>query len=334
MNQNAVKPIRMVIVGCGRVCRYHLNGLTQSNDFDVVGVCDIEPTAAAWAEEVFQTSQYTLEEIPNLEPDLAVICTPSGRHFEHARQMLEAGIHVLVEKPATLDAREMAELVALAKRKNRHIFVVQQQRFLDSVQHLKNNIEKLGQIFVIQMHLFWARPQSYFEQNEWRGTKALDGGLLYNQGAHSIDLLMWLFNTPVNITGTMKTLQREIEFEDTIACTLEFENGGLGTFTSTVLCPERNFEAGITIIAENGIVRLGGISFEKIEVWEVKDSDVATYQDRAKDYVYKDGHLKTYTEVAKAIRNQPHQAVAGDEALKTVRFIEAIYDACLVGDAS
>ena len=132
----------------------------------------------------------------------------------------------------------------------------------------------------------------------------------------------------------MKTLQREIEFEDTVACTLEFENGALGTFTSTVLCPERNFEAGITIIAENGIVRLGGISFEKIEVWEVNDTDVETYHDRAQDYVYKDGHLKTYIEVAKALRNIPHQAVDGDEALKTIRFIEAIYEACSVGDAS
>ena len=332
MNEVAVKPVRVVIVGCGRVCRYHLNGIANNPAFDVVGICDIDPESASWAEDAFQTKRQDFENIQNIEPDLAVICTPSGHHFHHAHEMLNSGIHVLIEKPATLNANELEELVSLAERKNRQIFVVQQQRFLDSVQHLKDNLESLGEVFAIQMHLFWARPQSYFEQNEWRGTKKLDGGVLYNQGAHSIDLLSWLFGYPLKITGTMKTLKRNIEFEDTIACTIEFENGGLATFTSTILCPERNFEAGITIIAENGIVRLGGISFEKMEVWEVKGTDAKTYSDRATDYVYKDGHLKTYIEVAKALRREPHQAVDGNEALKTIRFIEAIYDACSIGE--
>ncbi len=327
MSLKAVQPFRIVLIGCGRVSRYHLKGVSESPDFNVIGVCDTQPDALAWGAQAFDARPFELEKVRALDAHLAVICTPSGDHYRHARDMLKAGLHVLIEKPATLNSEDLERLIDLSLSKNLRLFVVQQQRFLSSIQTLKTHFSKLGDIFAVQMHLFWSRPQSYFDRDNWRGTRALDGGILFNQGAHSVDLLAWLFGVPTSIHTQTKTLRRDIEFEDTIVCNFEFKGGALGTITSTILCADRNFEAGLTIVGEKGIVRLGGMSFEKIEVWDVPQTQVQRFGDRATDYVYENGHRKTYIEVAKALRGEKHLAVEGEQALKTIGFIEKIYKA-------
>lgn len=323
------KKIRVIIVGCGRVSKYHLAAIHTQKPFHLVGVCDIDPLVAKDTAEGEGVPVISFGDLRKSIVDIVVISTPSGLHFEHALHILKLGIHVLIEKPVTLSTENLRILIREGKKNKAELFVVQQQRFLPSLQFLHSKLSELGEVFAIQMHLFWARSQRYYEQADWRGTKTMDGGLMFNQGVHSIDLLTWLFGEIHQIHGYKKTRQRKIETEDTAVITMEFTSGALGSLTSTVLSPGENFEAGFTLIAEKGIVRLGGMSFERIEYWKVKGVEAPLSLQRATDYVYEKGHQKIYEEIAKYLNgNRAAKIISGESAFNAIATIEAFYKSC------
>ena len=206
--------------------------------------------------------------------DLVVLTTPSGLHPSQAIAAAKAGLHVCTEKPMATRWNDGLSMVNACDACGVHLFVVKQNRFNSTLQLLRKQIkaDRFGKLAMVCINVFWQRPQSYYDQDKWRGTLELDGGALMNQASHYIDLLDWLVGPVESISASIATLDRNIEAEDTAALQLRWRNGALGTMAVTMLTYPKNLEGSITIIGTEGTVRIGGPAVNKIEHWSFKNS--------------------------------------------------------------
>ncbi len=329
--------IKFAIIGCGRIAQRHAEHIQQAGILSAV--CDIEKDKAALLGEKYDAGFYgTAEEMLNAHPeiDVVAVCSPNGLHAEHTIKALKAGFHVLCEKPMALSVHDCGEMINAAERANKRLFIVKQNRFNPPVAAVKKIIDegRLGKIYSVQLNCFWNRNNEYYN-NSWKGTKDLDGGTLFTQFSHFIDLLYWLIGDIKEVNGFMHNYHHEgiIEFEDSGVISLKFYNGAIGTVNYTVNSYDNNMEGSLTIFGEKGTVKIGGqylneLEYQRIADYEIKDLPKGNPPNNyGKYFGSMSNHDKVYENVVAVISNGGVIATNGFEGLKTVEIIDKFYSA-------
>ncbi len=321
-------------MGCGRISANHFKAIASHGErAELVAVCDINPEALAKATEQTGARGFgTLDEmLRDAEMDCVVICTPSGLHPAQAMKIARAGRHVMTEKPMATRWRDGGEMVAECDRAGVHLFVVKQNRFNPTLQLVRKAVEegRFGRMYSVGVNVFWTRPQAYYDSAKWRGTWEFDGGAFMNQASHYIDLLDWLVGPLESVFAYSGTLARNIEVEDTGVAALKWRNGALGTLNVTMLTYPKNLEGSLTILGENGTVRVGGIAVNEMKAWEFADERPGDEKARQTAYdaggVYGHGHPIYYENVIATLRGEADAATDGREGLRSLELITALY---------
>lgn len=327
--------IRFAIIGCGRIAQRHAEHI--QNFGQLVAVCDIiKERADELASKTGTVPYQYVEDMLQKEKDIDVvaICSPNGLHAEHSIQSLDAGCHVLCEKPMAINVHDCGEMIKAAERNNKRLFAIKQNRFNPPVAAVKQALDdgKFGKIYSIQLSCFWNRNADYYE-NSWKGSADLDGGTLFTQFSHFIDLLYWMIGDIKNAKGFSSNFnhQNQIEFEDTGAVVVEFYNGAIGTINYTVNSYGKNMEGSLTIFGEKGTVKIGGqylneLEYQNIENFEFKDLPEGN---KANEYGHYQGsmsnHEKVYENLVDVLQNGSAISTNSFEGLKTVEIIDKIY---------
>ncbi|NPD46725.1 Gfo/Idh/MocA family protein [Lentimicrobium sp. S6] len=330
------KKLNFAIVGCGRIGIRHAEHIIKYAA--LVAVCDtVKQKAEELAKQYNINGYYSINELLDKEPniDIVSICTPNGLHAEHSIASLEKGMHVLCEKPMGINVHECGEMIKSAERANKRLFVVKQNRFNPPVVALKKLLEenKLGKIYTVQLNCFWNRNSQYYSSSEWKGTKALDGGTLFTQFSHFIDLLYYLVGDVKETYAFAGNFnhQDEIEFEDNGVVALKFYNGTLGTINYTVNSYQKNMEGSITIFAEKGTVKIGGQYLNELEYQAIEGISIDNLPKGNPPNMYgqyigsMSNHSQVYENVVDVLSNDGIIATNGYEGLKTVEIIDKIY---------
>ncbi|MDX2173152.1 MAG: Gfo/Idh/MocA family oxidoreductase [Bacteroidota bacterium] len=329
--------LKFAIVGCGRIAERHAEHIVKQAK--LVAVCDPKKERRDFFSNKFNCNSYTsIEELLQFEKeiDLVAICSPNGLHANHTIKVLQTGKHVLCEKPMAISASDCQLMIDEAQRAKKHLFIVKQNRFNAPIAALKQAIDegKLGKILSVQLNCFWNRNDKYYETSDWKGKKNLDGGTLFTQFSHFIDLLYWMLGdvNKINVITRNYLHQHNVEFEDTGVIIMEFMNGAIGTVNYTVNSYEKNMEGSITIFGEKGTVKVGGQYLNVLEHQSIKDCvlDVPIETKPANDYGFYQGsmsnHDKVYENIVDVLINNGRVATNGFEGLKTVEIIENIYN--------
>lgn len=334
------RKINIAVVGCGRISKNHFGSIeAHANDLELNAVCDLDPQTAREYSKHYGVPGYSrMENMLEAEKlDLVALCTPSGLHPEQAILAAEHGVHVLTEKPMATRLEDGIRMVKACDKANVGLFVVKQNRRNPTLRLLKRSIQegRFGNIKLVQVNVFWTRPQSYYDQgNGWRGTWEFDGGAFMNQASHYVDLLEWLVG-PVEKVQSMMSTTRDIEAEDTGVLNIKWRNGALGSMSVTMLTYPRNLEGSITILGDRGTVRIGGVAVNEIQVWdfeEPKDYDSAIHEaSYDTTSVYGFGHPLFYSNVLAALRGEEKAETDGRAGLKSLELLVAAYRAARDG---
>jgi len=329
--------LSFAIIGCGNIGKRHAEQIQAVGK--LAAVCDIirskaEEFGKKYNADVFSSIDELFSNKKKI--DVAVICTPNGLHAQHSIISLKEGCHVLCEKPMAINVADCQKMILEAKKAARHLFVVKQNRFNPPVVAVKKLLDekKLGRIYSIQLNCFWNREANYYE-NSWKGTMALDGGTLFTQFSHFIDLLYWMLGDVKQVRGFKKNFAHEnvIEFEDTGVVILEFENGVIGTINYTVNSFQKNMEGSLAIFGEKGTVKIGGQYLNELEYQKVRDYIIPDLPkgNMATEYGFYQGsmsnHDKVYQNLVDVICNNAKMTANSNDGLKTVEIIEKIYAA-------
>ena len=330
-----MEKLKFAIIGCGRIAQRHAEHINRLGV--LVAVCDIAPAkAATLAQQYKANAYYSIKDLLAKEKsiDVVAVCTPNGLHATHSIQALNAGFNVLVEKPMAITVKDCEEMIAAAKANNKLLFPIKQNRFNPPVAAVKEAIDKgiLGKIYSVQLSCFWNRDAAYYN-NSWKGTIDLDGGTLFTQFSHFIDLLYWM-NGDVEkafaITGNFAH-QGVIQFEDTGVVALQFCNGSIGTINYTVNSHSKNMEGSLTIFAEKGTVKIGGqylneLEYQSIEGFEITNLPKGNIANNYGTYVGSmSNHDKVYQNVIDVLQQGASMTTSTFDALKTVEIIHKIY---------
>lgn len=328
------RKIKFALVGCGRIAQNHFNAIKQhGNRAELVDVCDVDPEALSKAVDL--TGAMPHNRLSDLlratDADIVVLTTPSGLHAEQAVEIAASGRHVMTEKPMATRWQDGLRMVKACDDANVRLFVVKQNRRNATLQLLKRAVEqkRFGRIYMVNLNVFWTRPQEYYDSADWRGTWEFDGGALMNQASHYVDLLDWLIGPIESLQAYTATLARNIETEDTAVIGVRWRSGALGSMNVTMLTYPKNLEGSITIIGEKGTVRVGGVAVNEIQHWDFSephsdDAEVASAS-YATTSVYGFGHPLYYDNVINALRGEEPPQTDGREGLKSLETLIAAY---------
>jgi UDP-N-acetyl-2-amino-2-deoxyglucuronate dehydrogenase len=328
--------LRFAIAGCGRIAQRHAEQIQVNGKLQAV--CDIVYSKAEELGKQYNSNVYnSLDNLLNNERslDVLVVCTPNGLHAQHTIMALDAGVNVLCEKPMAITAADCNNMIKTAEANNKKLFVVKQNRFNPPVVAVKDLLINgvLGKIYSVQLNCYWNRDASYYKDS-WKGTKNLDGGTLFTQFSHFIDLLYWFFGDIKNVQAITGNLAHRgiIEFEDTGIVALEFINGIVGGINYTVNSYRNNMEGSLAIFAEKGTVKIGGqylneLEYQCVENFEIKNLPQGNRPNQYGTYIGSmSNHDKVYKNLVDVLlHNAPMYAGACD-GLKTVEIIERIYN--------
>ena len=334
-------PVKFGIVGCGHIAKRHAEHIIAHPEAELIACYDINSEKG---KEFSQ--QFNIPFIPSLDELLAKkeieilnICTPNGTHANLAIQSLDAGKHTLVEKPMALSTKECEEMITASLINNKQLFVVKQNRYNPPVAALKKliNDNRLGEVYYVLVNCFWNRNKDYYERSDWKGTKKLDGGTLYTQFSHFVDIFYYLFGDVElpSVKGITQNVNHQnlIEFEDTGSFTFRFKSGALGSFNYTTSSFQKNMEGSITIFAENGTLKVGGQYLNTLEYQETKDFRIENLPSpkAANDYGFYQGSMSNHDQVINNVVNtlggREKIMTNAMEGLKVVEIIESMYAA-------
>jgi predicted dehydrogenase len=330
------RKLNFALVGCGRIGQRHAEHIV--NHGNLVALCDTDPQKLEALTKQYNLPGYSdIDDLLKSEKNIDVIsiCTPNGLHAQHTIKSLRSGHHVLCEKPMCINVHECGEMIQAAERANKRLFIVKQNRFNPPVVAVKKLIDegRLGKIFTVQLNCFWNRNPEYYSSSSWKGTRLLDGGTLYTQFSHFIDLLYYMIGDVQDacaFAGNYNHIN-QIEFEDNGVVALRFYNGVLGTINYTVNSYKKNMEGSITIFAENGTVKIGGqylneLEYQMIEDFEIKDLPEGNPPNMYGQYIGSmSNHAQVYDNLVDVLSNGGVIATNGFEGLKTVEIIDKIY---------
>jgi UDP-N-acetyl-2-amino-2-deoxyglucuronate dehydrogenase len=327
--------INFAIIGCGRIAQRHAEHINKVGK--LIAVCDVVEQKTTELANMYHAKAYlSVTEMLANEPDVHVIsiCSPNGLHAQHAIQSLKAGFHVLCEKPMAINVNDCGEMIKTAERVNKRLFSIKQNRFNPPVEAVKNIIDegRLGKIYSVQLSCFWNRNNDYYH-NSWKGTKDLDGGTLYTQFSHFIDLLYWMIGDVKDVEAYISNYNHQgiIEFEDTGVVILKFQNGAVGTINYTVNSYEKNMEGSLTIFGEKGTMKIGGqylneLEYQNIEGYKIENLPVGNTANNYGNYQGSmSNHDKIYENLVDVLTKNASISTSAFEGLKTVEIIDKIY---------
>jgi len=329
--------LKFALVGCGRIAKRHseLLGHHQIDGASLVAVCDTTLAKAMKIAGQFNVPAYENmhDMMQSEEIDVVVVLTESGRHAQHVIELASYGKHIIVEKPMALTLNDADAMITACDSSGCKLFVVKQNRFNVPVVKTREALEadRFGKLVLGTVRVRWCRPQSYYDQDEWRGTWALDGGVLTNQASHHIDLLEWMMGDVESVFAMSATTLVDIEAEDTAVVALRFNNGALGLIEATTATRPKDLEGSLSILGEGGSVEIGGFAVNQLKTWNfveaaAEDHEVIEKYSVNPPDVYGFGHKAYYNHVVDAIINQKQHLVDGLEGRRSLELITAIYE--------
>jgi len=350
-NKSEEKKISIAIVGLGRISLKHIEAILKLHErARIVAICDTVDQLVKDADNLIKEgyskinikdkkickfTQYldllTSIKFKKIEVDLIVITTPSGLHPKQVIDAANIGVNVCTEKPMATKWKDGLEMVKVCDEAGVKLFVVKQNRFNETLQLTKKQIlaGRFGRIALVNVNVFWQRPQSYYDQANWRGTWEFDGGALMNQASHYVDLLDWLIGPVESLNASIATISRRIEVEDTAVMNIKWRNGALGTMAVTMLAYPNNIEGSITILGENGTVKIGGKAVNKIEIWNfadsTKDDETVSQVSYETTNVYGFGHYPYYVNLIDTLEGKDSPLCDGREGLKSLEILSGAY---------
>lgn len=329
--------MQFAIAGCGRIAQRHAEHI--NNKAKLAAVCDtVKEKADALGAAYNARVYYNIDEMLAAEKEVQVIavCTPNGLHKEHSVKALKAGFHVLCEKPMAINPADCGEMIQAAEKNNRRLFAIKQNRFNPPVEAVKKMLDegRLGKLSSFQLNCFWNRNNDYYHDS-WKGTMNLDGGTLYTQFSHFIDLLYWMLGDIEDVKAFTGNFAHKgiIEFEDTGAVILKFQSGVIGTINYTVNSYQKNMEGSLVLFGDKGTVKIGGqylneLEYQCIENYKIENLPEGNRPNNYGTYVGSmSNHDKVYDNVIDVLQNNAAITTSAFEGLKTVELIDKIYKA-------
>lgn len=331
--------IRIAIVGCGRVSKRHCELLAGKKiaGIELAAVCDICPdkaerTGKQWNVPYFTDMHKMMQEMQNTI-DVVSILTESGNHAPHTLELAPYGKHIIVEKPMALSLDDADAMIHACDTAGIKLFVIKQNRFNVPVMKVREALEagRFGKMVMGTVRVRWCRPQSYYDQDSWRGTWAMDGGVLTNQASHHVDLLEWMLGDVESVFAKSRTALVNIEAEDTAVVMLKFRNGALGIIEATTATRPKDLEGSLSLLGERGSVVIGGFAVNQLETWNFdpvlpEDATVIEQFSVNPPDVYGFGHRSYYEHVVKCLETGGQQLVDGLEGRRSLELIMAIYE--------
>jgi len=338
--------IKFAVVGCGHIGKRHASMIQGNSNCELVALCDTKPKTElgveAYAEAEFFSSFDDLIK-SGLAIDVISIASPNGYHEEHAIKALDLNCHIVVEKPMALTKAGCEKVIFKALHKHKQVFCVMQNRYSPPSEWLKDILDQgiLGKIYMVQTNCYWNRDDRYYKPDPktgkpstWHGTKALDGGTLFTQFSHFIDLMYWYFGDITNINARLNDFSHKntTEFEDSGFVNFDFVDGGMGSLNYSTAIWDKNLESSITIIAENGSVKVGGQYMNEVEYCHIKNYEMPVLKasNPPNDYgPYKGSaanHHYIYENIVNVINGNESITTNALEGLKVVDIIERIYE--------
>jgi len=334
--------LNFALVGCGRISKRHseLLGLDQIKGAKLVAVCDIMMQRAEEIAKKYDVPSYSdMDEMMSCELiDIVVVLTPSGLHAEHVINLSRYGKHIMVEKPMALTIEDTENMIYACDLNNIKLFVIKQNRFNVPVVKLREALDagRFGALILGTVRVRWARHQAYYDQDPWRGTWAMDGGVLTNQASHHVDMLEWMMGDVESVFAKITTALAHVETEDTAIVTLKFKSGALGIIEATTATRPTNLEGSISILGEKGTVVIGGVAVNEMQTWMFEDeqggdADVLSDYSVNPPNVYGFGHQAYYDHVVNCVVNGGANLVDGLQGYRSIELISAIYESAETG---
>ncbi len=329
--------IKFAVIGQGHIGKRHAEMVRRNPEAELVAVCDTLPKDKLNLNDLKEKFYSSVEELLSAHPEVEVlnICTPNGLHAQHSYTALDAGKHIVCEKPMALTKADCETMIFKALQNQKTVFCVMQNRFSPPSVWLKKIVEEkiIGDIYMVQLNCYWNRDERYYKKGGWKGTQQLDGGTLFTQFSHWIDLLYWIF-------GDMKDIQAKFndfnhanltEFEDSGFVNFNFVNGGMGSINYSTAVWNTNLESSITIIGSKGSVKVGGQYMDQVDLCNIIDYTLPDLDptNEANDYgTYKgsaNNHPQVIANVIDTLKGRTTLTTNAMEGLKVVDIIERIY---------
>jgi|SRR5690554_1661921 len=329
--------IKFAIVGCGHIGKRHAEMILRNDEAELVGLVDTAPYESLKLDHIdapfFATIDELLEAVP--EVDVVNICTPNGLHGKQSLIALNARKHVVCEKPMSLTKANCEEVIFKALQVSRHVICVMQNRYSPPSVWLKEIVDSkvLGEIYMVDINCYWNRDKRYYDNSKWKGTNDLDGGTLFTQFSHFVDIMYWLFGDIENISGRFADFNHKgiTDFEDSGIVSFDFVNGGMGSLNYSTAVWDKNLESSMTIIGEKGSVKVGGQYMNNVEFCHIENYEMPELPEAspANDYgAYKGSaanHHFIIQNVIDTLKNRNVATTNALEGLKVVDIIERIY---------
>lgn len=329
--------IKFAVIGQGHIGKRHAEMVRRNPDAELIAVCDILPKEKLGLDQLQETYYSSIDDLLKKHPEIEVvnICTPNGLHAEHALKALNAGKNVVVEKPMALSKADCEKIIYSSLQNHKAVFCVMQNRYSPPSVWLKEVIENktLGDIYMVQLNCYWNRDSRYYKTGGWKGTENLDGGTLFTQFSHWIDIMYWLFGDIKNIQAKFADFnhQNSTDFEDSGFVSFDFVNGGMGCINYSTAVWDKNLESSLTIVGSHGSIKVGGQYMDVVETCHIKDYQMPVLAETnpANDYgAYKgsaNNHHNVIENVIHTISGTNKITTNALEGLKVVDIIERIY---------
>jgi UDP-N-acetyl-2-amino-2-deoxyglucuronate dehydrogenase len=327
------------LVGCGRIAQRYSDIFASEYlaNGRLIAACDVDQARADKLAARHGIPSYTdfHRMLAELEREIDIICilTESGRHAQHATELAAYGKHLIVEKPMALTLEDADRMIAACDAGGIKLFIVKQNRYNLPVRKLREALDqgRFGKLVMGTTRVRWCRRQDYYDQDSWRGTWALDGGVFANQASHHVDLLQWCLGQPTSVFARGRAALAKIETEDTGAAIITFANGALGLIEATTATRPVDLEGSLSILGEKGTVEIGGFAANKINIWRfeepnAEDEEVVTRYRENPPNVYGYGHIAYLEHVLESVMNGSPSLVDGLEGRKSLELITAIYE--------
>lgn len=329
--------IKFAVIGQGHIGKRHAEMVRRNTQCELVAVCDILPKEKAGLVDLKEKFYTDIDELLKNHPDIEVInvCTPNGLHAEHALKALDAGKHVVVEKPMALTKSDCEKVIYAALHHHKTVFCVMQNRYSPPSIWLKEVVDTkiLGDVYMVQLNCYWNRDGRYYKKGNWKGTESLDGGTLFTQFSHWVDIMYWLFGDIKNIQAKFADFNHKdsTDFEDSGFVSFDFVNGGMGSINYSTAVWDKNLESSLTIIGSKGSIKVGGQYMDVVETCNIKDYTMPKLGETnpANDYgAYKgsaNNHNFVIENVINTLTGKNKITTNALEGLKVVDIIERIY---------
>ena len=331
------RKIKFGVVGCGHIGKRHAEMIIRNEESELVALVDKREASEVGVEKYnapfFNSVEEMLEAVPEI--DVVNVCTPNGFHEQHSLASLKAGKHVVCEKPMALTKAGCEEIIFKALQMSKQVFCVMQNRYSPPSEWIKQVIDenRLGKIYMVQVNCYWNRDERYYKPGVWKGDQELDGGTLFTQFSHFIDIMYWLFGDIADIRGNYQDFNHQnlTDFEDSGMVHFNFVNGGMGCINYSTSVWNKNLESSLTVIGEKGSVKIGGQYMNEVEYCHIEDYEMPELAESnpANDYgAYKGSaanHHYIIENVVDNLRGRTPITTNALEGLKVVEIIERIY---------